>query len=130
VKVIANSSVLIGLSSIGRLAILPQRFPDGVIIPEAVWREIVEAGVGRPGAEGCVATADWLTRQAVENRTLVLVLQAILAAGEGEVIGLAQEIQADLVLLDEQEARSAAQRLNLPILGTVGLLVWAKRRYN
>ena len=43
-----------------------------------------------------VATADWLTRQVVENRTLVLILQATLDAGEAEVIGLAQEIQADL----------------------------------
>lgn len=43
-KVVANSSVLIGLSSIGRLALLHERFPEGVLIPQAVWREVVEEG--------------------------------------------------------------------------------------
>lgn len=54
-KVICNSSVLIALSSIRRLELLEQRFPEGVIIPDAVWREVVETGHGRPGAKGSVS---------------------------------------------------------------------------
>jgi predicted nucleic acid-binding protein len=45
-KVISNSSILIGLSAIGRLELLHQRFSEGVIVPDAVWKEVVETGHG------------------------------------------------------------------------------------
>ncbi len=32
-----------------------------------------------------------------------------------------------MILLDEKEARRVAQRLGLAVLGTVGILIWAKR---
>ncbi len=48
--------------------------------------------------------------------------------GEAEVIALGQGIEADLLLLDERSARNVAIRLQYPVLGTVGLLVWAKRK--
>ena len=41
-RVVANASVLIALSSSGRLTLLRERFPDGVLIPPAVWREGLE----------------------------------------------------------------------------------------
>jgi len=47
-------------------------------------------------------------------------------AGEAEAIVLALEQRADLLLLDDQEARNKARRLNLPITGTVGVLLKAK----
>jgi predicted nucleic acid-binding protein len=40
---------------------------------------------------------------------------------------LAKERRADLVLLDEKDARRAAEIIGLKVLGTLGLLVWAKR---
>ncbi len=46
---VANASVLIGLSAIDRLALLQAQFPSGIVIPDAVWREVVEAGGDRPG---------------------------------------------------------------------------------
>ncbi len=39
------------LSTIGQLSLLNQRFPDGIIVPQAVWREVVETGRDRPGAQ-------------------------------------------------------------------------------
>lgn len=59
-KVVSDSSVLIGLSSIRRLALLHDKYPDGVLIPVAVWREVVEQGGKRPGARK-VDQADWIT---------------------------------------------------------------------
>ena len=125
--VIANSSVLIGLSSIGQLELLKQRFPKGVIIPQAVWQEVVVTGTGRSGAVE-VSNASWLTRKTVQNPALVVALQATLDKGEAEVIALAQELKADLTLLDEKEARRVTRRLSMPTLGTVGILIWAKRQ--
>lgn len=49
--------------------------------------------------------------------------------GEAEVIALGEEIGADLLLLDEKSARSVAARLQHPVLGTVGVLIWAKRKH-
>ena len=40
-KVVSNTSVLIGLSTIGQLCVLRARFPEGVLIPDAVWREVL-----------------------------------------------------------------------------------------
>lgn len=126
-KVVCNSSVLIGLSGIDRLEILHKRFPEGVIVPDAVWNEVVETGHGRSGAEN-VANAKWISRLKVQNCAFALALQTSLDEGEAEVIALGEEIGADLLLLDEKSARSVAERLQYPVLGTIGLLIWAKRQ--
>ena len=128
-KVISNSSILIGLSAIGRLELLHRRFPEGVIVPDAVWQEVVETGHGRTGAEQ-VATAEWIRRQQIQNKVFATALQAYLDQGEAEVIALGHEIGADLLLLDEKSARrSVAARLQHPVLGTIGVLIWAKRKH-
>jgi len=126
-KVISNSSVLIALSGIGRLELLQRRFPEGVIIPDAVWREVVETGHGRAGAKK-VSHAEWIKRRQVQNRAIATALQTTLDQGEAEVIALGLEIGADLLLLDEKSARSVAVRLQYPVLGTIGLLIWGKRK--
>ena len=47
-------------------------------------------------------------------------------AGEAEALVLALEQTADLVLLDDQEARIKARKLSLPVTGTLGVLLRAK----
>lgn len=126
-KAVANSSVLIALSAIGRLSLLRERFPDGLLIPDAVWREVVETGRGRPGALE-IREARWIQQRAVRDRDYVQLLRAELDAGEAEVIALARQEQADVVLLDEKEARQVARRLGMRVLGTVGLLIWARQQ--
>lgn len=125
-KVVANASVFIGLSSIGWLALLHERFPDGVLIPRAVWREVVEQGGERPGARG-VAEANWITVRDVAAREIVQLLEMELEEGEAEAIALALGQQADLVLLDESEARKIAKLYGLLKTGVVGVLIRAKR---
>ncbi len=41
---------------------------------------------------------------------------------------MAQGVGADLLLLDEKEARGVATKLGIRLLGTVGLLLWAKEK--
>lgn len=128
-RAISNSSVLIALSSIGQLSILTQRFPSKILIPQAVWYEVVETGAGRAGATEVAAGLNvWLTVQEVENKTLISVLQQDLDQGEAEAIALFFEQPSEALLLDEKKARQVARRMNLPILGTLGLLIWAKRQ--
>jgi len=125
-KVVANSSVLIGLSSIGRLALLHERFPGGILIPPAVWREVVEQGRERPGARE-VAEAQWIAVLDVTVQEVVQLLKMGLEEGEAEAIALAHELGAKVVLLDERDARWAARQLGLRVLGTVGIPIWARR---
>lgn len=124
--VVADASVLIGLSAIGQLPLLHARFPSGIFIPEAVWREVVDEGRGRPGAQE-VADADWITVRSAAARGMVQLLLADLEQGEAEAIALAHETDADIILLDERDARRAARRLGLRPLGTIGILIWAKQ---
>ena len=125
-KAVTNSSVLIALSSIGQLELIEQRFPDGVFLPQAVWKEVVETGAGRHGAKQ-VAQASWLTIRDVTNIPLVSSLRLELDEGESEAIALFLEEPVQAILLDEKNARQVAKRLNLPTLGTVGILIWAKQ---
>jgi len=59
---------------------------------------------------------------------LVSTLERDLDRGEAETIALALDMSADVVLLDEQDGRRAAQRLGLRVVGVGGLLLDAKRR--
>ena len=54
-------------------------------------------------------------------------LKRDLDAGEAEAIALAKEIKAELILLDERDARKIAKSLSLKTLGTVGVLIKAKQ---
>lgn len=47
--VISDSSTLIHLATIGRLALL-NKFYAQITITPSVWHEVVEEGEGRPGA--------------------------------------------------------------------------------
>jgi predicted nucleic acid-binding protein len=127
VKAVCNSSVLIGLSSIQRLELLSRRFDEGIWIPEAVWREVVVAGKDRPGADA-VSAARWIHRATAPTGALLNLLQAELDTGEAEAIALALSENIGVVLLDEQEARAVARRMNLTVVGTIGLLIWARKR--
>ena len=52
--------------------------------------------------------------------------RARLHAGEVEVMILAQELNADLVLLDDNTAKKTAAYLGLHVAGTLGVLLFAK----
>ena len=125
-KAVTNSSVLIALSTIGQLSLLHQRFPEGLLLPQAVWREVVETGADRPGARE-VADVSWLTRRAITNNALVTLLRMELDEGEAEAIALYLEEPVEAILLDEKNARKVARRMGLPVLGTLGVLIWAKK---
>jgi len=51
---------------------------------------------------------------------------ASLDEGEAQVLTLAEEQNASLVLIDERKARRYAERLKLPSSGTLGVLLLAK----
>ena len=122
---VSDSSVLISLSSISHLNLLHHRFPNGILVPPAVWHEVVNQGGNRAGARE-IQTVSWLAVEAPVSMQMVQVIQSKLGAGEAEAIVLALEKQSPL-LLDERDARKYAKTLKLPVLGTVGILIWARQ---
>jgi predicted nucleic acid-binding protein len=57
-----------------------------------------------------------------------MVIHPALGAGEREAISLGLEIRADLLILDDRPARRVAESLALTIIGTLGIILRAKRR--
>ncbi|MFZ5569136.1 MAG: DUF3368 domain-containing protein [Thermodesulfobacteriota bacterium] len=58
---------------------------------------------------------------------LVKSLSILVDSGEAEAIALAQKTADCIILLDDSRARKIAQRLNINQIGTLGLLLRAKR---
>src|SRR5689334_2632813 len=99
--VISDASPLMNLGTVGLLDLL-HRLYESVAIPQAVFDEIVIAGIGQPAADE-VKTAAWVEVRQVNDRTLVQALDLELDIGEAEAIALATELKADLLLMDERK---------------------------
>lgn len=122
-KVVCNTTPILSLLKIGQLSLLEKLYTN-VIIPEAVWKE-VEAG--KEGSYYADLTAlSWIEIRGVQNPTAVQYLTD-LDKGEAEVIVLAREINADLVIIDETTGRQYAQHFDLPLTGTLGILLRSKQ---
>lgn len=125
---VANASPLIALAKIKRFSLLKLLFRE-IVVPDAVWEEVVVRGTGKPGAELSVAAQQegWLRRQSVTDTLAVTVLRGTVGSGEAEAIVLARELNATWVLLDDDLARAHAHRIGLKTKGTAGILLAAYR---
>jgi len=126
VIVVSNASPVLNLAVVGHLGLLRQLY-GRIIVPRAVYCEVVVAGMGQPGAAE-VKAADWVESRQVANETVVASLRLEVDQGEAEAIALAIELRADLLLLDERRGRAIASRLGMRFVGLLGILVEAKRR--
>jgi hypothetical protein len=125
-SIVSNASSLINLARIGKLDLLRQIYGE-LVIPEAVWREVVIEGEGQSGADE-IKTATWVKTQPVTNRQLVQALRQELDAGEAKAIVLALETEAELLLMDERLGRETARHLGLRYTGLIGVLIEAKHK--
>ena len=75
-----------------------------------------------------LAHATWLDIQSPSISSIPFLLNDDLDPGEAEAIALAKEIGADLLIMDEKSGRAVAQREGLAIIGTLGILLEAKKQ--
>ena len=122
-KAVVNATPLISLALLGRLSLLKEMFAE-VIVPRAVYKEVIRGGTGKPGADA-LAEANWLKVVSVDVSITIEPLLLGLDAGELEVLLLARQIKADWVIIDERLARRVAFALGLPVKGTLGILLAA-----
>jgi predicted nucleic acid-binding protein len=114
------------LASINRLGLLHELF-DEVYIPQAVFDETVTYGREESKAKKEVSSANWIHIVEVKDRLAVNVLLDEMDLGEVETIVLASEMNADWVLMDEKKRRRKLGQLNIPKIGTLGILLKAKQ---
>jgi len=120
--VVVNSTPLVAFWAIGRLDILRLLFGE-IVIPPAVREEFLSTE--KETRRKTLRDESWIRVIGLEspNRTGAFVT---LDEGEAQVLALAEEQNASLVLIDERKARRYAERLKLPLSGTLGVLLLAK----
>jgi uncharacterized protein len=95
------------------------------MIPEAVRQELMVTD--RSGTRE-VAQADWIITRPIDPDAVLKLLQRDVDRGEAEAIGLALQLKAEVLLIDERKARQLAQYLELNVAGLLDVLHEAKRR--
>ena len=124
--IVSNTTPLIGLASIQRFDLLRLLF-GAIIIPPAVYEEAVTRGREAGGDRREVSSAPWIAITPAKDRLAVEVLMDELDSGEAETVILASEICADWTLMDERKGRRKLAKLGLKKIGTVGILLAAKK---
>ena len=117
---VSNTTPLRYLIAIEREHLLGQLF-EKVFVPTAVREELTDAKTPEIVRRRVLSLPAWFeVRTVAESRTTTF--PATLHRGEREAILLAEAIQADVLLLDEQIGRTIAMSRNLPLSGTLGVL--------
>jgi predicted nucleic acid-binding protein len=124
-KIVCDSTALIGLAKIGNLELFEKIFGE-IFVPNAVFVEVVDRGKGRPGTKE-VQDARWIRKRTVKDNRTVEMLVAEMGRGEAEVLVLGKELNADWLILDDERARNSAQSAEFHIIGLGGILLLAKQ---
>jgi len=122
--VVSDTSPILSLALIQRLDLLRDLY-GSIVIPEAVRQEIMVAD--HSGTRE-VAQADWIITHPIVPDVSLKLLQREVDRGEAEAIGLAVQLKADVLLIDERQARKLAQYLELNVVGLLDVLQAAKQR--
>ena len=122
--IVSNATPVIAFSRINRLDLF-QEIAGEIMIPQEVSRELYEhERADVPALKHC----QWIKVKKVKAPADVELLLPSLDKGEAEVIILSKELGAGLVVIDELTARKVAIMMGLPIIGIVGLLLYAKKK--
>jgi uncharacterized protein len=115
-SLVSDAGPILSFARAHRLDLLRQVVGQ-LIIPDAVYADIVVRGAGKPGSSA-VQTASWIGRESVTDRAFVGQLPSRLHFGEREAIALANE-RGNVLLVDEREARREARRYEIALLGSL-----------
>lgn len=125
--VISNTSPILNLAIIDKLFLLRKQFGE-IVIPPGVFEEL-RTDEELPGSH-IIREAirhGWIKVRKVNDFPLIKVLQRELDKGESEAIALALQTQAEIILLDEREARRIAKLLGLKVTGLLGIILHARQ---
>jgi len=122
--VVADTSPLRYLVLINRVQILDTLF-HRVLVPETVARELSHVRTPEPVRKWMLTPPNWIE---VRNPPFPQIVGLDhFDKGELDAIALAHQSAASLLLIDDGEARSAAESLGFGVLGTIGILERAEQ---
>ena len=120
---VVNASPLIFLSRIGRLDLL-EKLAASVLVPDAVIREVSAGGAKDSAAKSAV---EWAAAWRVADRPVpTSVASWDLGEGETQVVAHCLADQR-VAVLDDLTARRAASAHGMDLIGTLGVVLRAKR---
>ena len=127
--IVCNTGPLIALAKLDSLALLKELGFQRILIPSCVCKELV----GKIGPES--SAIESALDKFIEVARLDAAEQSVEAAasdldeGEKEVILLGASMKNHMILLlDDQAGRRVARVLSIPVIGTAGLLLSAKKQ--
>ena len=123
--VVSDTSPIRALSHLDRLDLLVSLFRE-VVVPTAVAVELEQP---RPRfAPVAVRGLPFIHVRSPQDRVAVDHLRQTLGPGEAEAIILAEELDAEAILIDETAGRAVALQRGLRPIGVLGMLLRAKER--
>lgn len=117
--VVSDTSPINYLILIDAIGVLPELY-ENIVIPTAVFEEM-------KAEETPEKVREWIKNLPVwfeVKQTNVLLDDELsnLDAGEREAIALAEELNADALIIDERAGREEAKRRGIFVIGTLGIL--------
>ncbi len=123
--IISNTTPISNLLHADNISLLVKLFGT-VYIPDAVANEVNVIFSSCAEWQKCVEK-EQIIIQSISNTIFVKQMVPFLHKGEAEAICLSLEKKAKLCLIDDKDARTIAQLNNLPVTGTLGILLKAKK---
>ncbi len=122
---VVNASPLVFLGNAGRLDLLQAPGASRVVVPEAVFQEVVGSR-HQDRAQAALVGAGWIERIG-PTPIPARVIEWDLDPGEAEVIALALATPGATAVLDDLMGRKCALALGVGITGTLGIVMAAAR---
>ena len=120
--IISDTTPIIALMKASQLNLLEILFSK-ILIPRAVFEELVSNISFKDEAE-TIRSSPFINIVTVSDHKTVDILRRAtgLDLGESEAIVYAEEIAADIFLMDERKGRAIASSMGLPVMGSIGVL--------
>ena len=123
--IVSNTTPISNFLHLGQLEILKKIFKE-LHVPMAVYSEIEAYFAGDNQWQKCL-DEDFFIKAEIQTSAKIKELMTHLHIGEAEALCLCIENNAKLCLLDDRDARIIARLNNIPISGTLGVLMKAKK---
>ena len=123
--IVSNTTPISNFLHLGQMEILKTIFKK-LHIPMAVHSEIDTYFSGDDQWQRCL-DEKFIIRTEVQTSTKIKELMIHLHMGEAEALCLCIENNAKLCLIDDRDARIVARLNNIPVSGTLGVLMKAKK---
>jgi len=118
--IVGDSSALIALAVVDQLGLLEKLY-DILYVPQAVYNEVIQ--IDRPQSDKL--------KNFLHHKVQVVHLNITklgLGLGELEAITLYKELDADILLIDDNRAKKYALINNVNVIGSLGILIKAKEK--